>query len=551
MGFPFEPPTPTDPWDDGACGPHVPFHLTAFQVEKAKWTRYPRAAFERRVGSIGFIVWSSLVGLRDCEGKVHITREGIARRCAGVSVRQVCRALMRLKDAGVVVPLGKRWRWVNHGTRTRRRVKVFERRIVGEFDPTDGQRSVRIPREVQTWCNCSHTHGGDRKGRSYWHTKAVQALHDDAAPTALKSEIEAYVRSGMKDPKRIPGLADRFDSSKIQDSGQQQANPLDFKAVRLPTPPADQTGSPSRDSSVSSEIVKVRRSSSKNASAPRGPFPSDADTPAGPLFGRQGNVAGTPSKIEALGPEFDGLSIPEKIELLEKRRAAVPPRDMKCGPYDRSEWPILPGVHHPPVEWIQRAGDTTYPPFPDFGPGMNDHDRATIVHTAYRAAVNRRYPARRIQAPRNLATSPAFRTVEAAAKAMFDHDVPPYPWAMWSVDQWAEMAASKGGTKPPPLRFVLSVDRLRRLRGMFARDAGFVVPAVPAPALMRLWHRHMRMQAALAGESRYTVQVQQAIVDRFFPRDSFDRALAVAKNEIATAQHGLRVRVSRGEWIWS
>ena len=297
---------------------------------------------------------------------------------------------------------------------------------------------------------------------------------------------------------------------------------------------------------IASPSPRAARTTASPASSPRTSFSLQADkiepesSEAGAATSCQSPIVGTDHEI---CPEIE-----------DRLTAALDRVDEHCAEERRRLGQIpcpLPGVNFPVFPNLLRS--YRFPAQPSVDADMTDDQIAVVCEAAFRAVLNNAFPKANRKPPRNLAATRSYRTFVAAGRKLREHELNPYAWAKWSIDQWLELPASKGGVVKPAPGFLFSPTRVDRLRGMFRSQSSVhdgkdeIVPAKIRAVVVR-WQS---MYAEISRNRGGTVPEQQAIVDRYFPGDSYDRAIAAAKREIEHTLHALRLRRGRGEWIWN
>lgn len=179
-------------------------------------------------------------------------------------------------------------------------------------------------------------------------------------------------------------------------------------------------------------------------------------------------------------------------------------------------------------------------------------DAAGWLLKAYRGAIESRFGGR-CQVLRKRGTLERSRYLKGlveAAELLRDYGFPPAAWAMFSVDVWRKYEATT--TRKPGLGWVFSPKRIEDRHGWFRREEGRyctrrAVFSRIAQDLMR-GYRHMTYALAQAGAQ--SEQEIRAVVEQYFPGDSYEQTAAKARQRALADQRLINDRVARGEWVW-
>lgn len=215
------------------------------------------------------------------------------------------------------------------------------------------------------------------------------------------------------------------------------------------------------------------------------------------------------------------------------------------------------------LELIRRLGQRALPPFPDsslvrsvvvpdpplLGPGRPE-DRAELLGATYRSAVESRYDVRSFAFARGDPTTwRDFSVLCDAADRLEAIEVAPAAWILFSMDAWRQVGVSDG---PPKPSWVFSLKRMRERFDWFEREVdrycgGRVVSPREHLDLAERWHG---MWAEILMASPKTREALLEVVDGYFPGDSFERQLDLARAASRRLQLEIDEAVASGVVLW-
>lgn len=143
-------------------------------------------------------------------------------------------------------------------------------------------------------------------------------------------------------------------------------------------------------------------------------------------------------------------------------------------------------------------------------------------------------------------SSPHYPKLLGAGRTFHEEDVRPARWVMWSTDCWH--ALGRAGMPPP--HFVFSPERFIEHFSWFLREErGYATRLdIVGPLEKALAVRWFAMRRAVL--LRAPGETGESIVERWFPGDTWERAVAAAQVEATRMQAELDRRVARGDWLW-
>lgn len=208
---------------------------------------------------------------------------------------------------------------------------------------------------------------------------------------------------------------------------------------------------------------------------------------------------------------------------------------------------VLDGA--PPLPWML-VGVATVPNPPNLEPDMRPTERAVRLADAYRGAVESRFSAQALgHAFRRgaISNSKHFELLLEAAQFMIDHELAPAAWAAWSCDIWK---IHNTPLKPPPVAWVFGTKRLAERRGWFeAEEQSYLGGTVKyGPVQTALLKRYMSLRFAIHDAGAW--DDPGPLVARYFPEDSYDRAVKAAQQEVKQTRERLREAADTGTFMW-
>lgn len=196
--------------------------------------------------------------------------------------------------------------------------------------------------------------------------------------------------------------------------------------------------------------------------------------------------------------------------------------------------------------WPVRSAQRPLPPFmpPDVdGPLAIARFVAGVYAGAYQAATGKPYwPFVR---GRSLPNHPTFAAMLGAGRTFHEENVRPARWVLWSFDCWR---GDRNGAPPP--QYVFSTTRLTEHWRWFRDEergyAGRLDMMGPLEKALGARWLAMRKACLLRGPT----ETPEQIVERWFPGDTWERAVQDAQAEASRMQADLDRRAAAGEWLW-
>lgn len=464
------------------------------------------ADLRQKLGDAAWWTLQALWRLRDVRGETHVTNRGLATGAAGfapLAFRVVRKACARLKSAGLLFCLGRQPRDVKRGRATVS-LRVIVRRVLGA--PAEGdlgaKEMVFVPGRTTTWLESASSWGGVRSGSGgYRHG-------------ARRSQQEGPV---CQQEGPISGLGEVSKRGRRSISGKY---PLGVPANLL--------------ASLGDAALRVE--DDEGAVLGFGSIPDGASSDA--------------SVVERNGAS-GGLSGPTPPEGTPEPSAGPLGASLREGGGSRPKAPVmptspLPGT--PPAPWVLiGVAKTPNPPILD--PDMREREMVLALVSAYRSAATNRFG----KLPKfafgrgDVTKSRHYPMLAAAARFMLGHELAPAAWCAWSCDIWRTYNTE---SKPPPVAWVYGEKRLAERRGWFEREEGGYLGGrvVCGPRQNALLRRYMTMRHAVDAEEAW--YAPGGVFDRFFPGDTYERAVEAAKAEVVASTAKLREQVDGGAFLW-
>jgi len=129
------------------------------------------------------------------------------------------------------------------------------------------------------------------------------------------------------------------------------------------------------------------------------------------------------------------------------------------------------------------------------------------------------------------------------------YEIPPAAWVLFSFDVWKQYGATGG---PPTVAWTFSAPRLTEKRDWFAarRDeyfGGRTYFSEEHLALVQRWRRMWERLMSLRPQTRVELL---AVVDEFFPGDSYEKAVEAAQVSSRRLEQYLREAIEDGRMVW-
>jgi hypothetical protein len=219
------------------------------------------------------------------------------------------------------------------------------------------------------------------------------------------------------------------------------------------------------------------------------------------------------------------------------------------------------------LQRIRALGERALPPMPDVDmvppvrvpspaklrvPPMHPADEVLVLARAYRTVLKQRTGASSLFMLRgDVLTHKDFARLREAAALLRELEVPPVAWVLFSFDVWAEHGPARVRGKPPSVSFVFSQKRIAERFDWFDRERDRYTGTrhFMAPTHRQLCEDHAAMLTELMRlplESRSEVL---AVIDRYFPGDSFERRLNQARAEARKLQDEVTRAVEMGSLL--
>lgn len=233
--------------------------------------------------------------------------------------------------------------------------------------------------------------------------------------------------------------------------------------------------------------------------------------------------------MPAVGSLGDGTSIEARIRELGRR--LLPPE-----PLARDGRPLLYEIPAPKL----------------LQPEMTPQQRVKCLATAYRAVLKRRYgiTSTYMLGSAALEAHKDYPKLEALGAQMLEAQVAPLAWVLFSFDIWTHTPLGEGKRTSPPTKWVWSKKRWKEQQERFQEERYHSVEARCAPEAQSLWTDWRCMWLDLMQSAPSTRDAVAAIVDRWFPGETFETRLQRARSQTWAHQARVDREVAEGGWPW-
>lgn len=202
------------------------------------------------------------------------------------------------------------------------------------------------------------------------------------------------------------------------------------------------------------------------------------------------------------------------------------------------------------------------PPPPEIGPIGSEgvtREQIVLLIRAYRACIAARGLRTFVYAPGKLPADIArikdYPVLEAAARALGEHEIQPHPWSSFQFNAYNH-ARSAAGEAPrvPPIGYTYSAELINKRRGWYRseRDQHCLIRSAVPEALTQLRATYAEMEAEIAARPLRdrTREFYADLRARYFPGRAYSSALAQARLQATIAKQAMDAEVAIGEWVW-
>jgi hypothetical protein len=513
---------------DGVLHRRVTLVPTRASKQVLHGRRVSSSTFLLRVGRTALAVWRVLLARRDVNGYVVATRTDVVQDLGNrVTKASVMHAFKRLQDANLVqshgyvtMPYGRAVRW----------------RVWGWFVVSDDGKhvDVTVPEPTRLWLSTANTLGGDRTRREDHtggsNTEVVEG--DRVSPHFVCTQAERSMLSQERvcDPSPCDGGVERR---------------LDVRPPRY-------------------TCVLYNNNYNKH-------YPPTGDNALSRARARESRCRGALSLRRVSGWRRRFCRVREKNARAEIFSREIPAATVNLEPVghddsERGNSPTTPGFTWP-EQWSRAGSHVPTPPpyhpnlplprvpgWPKVRPDASDEERAKHLARAYRSAVTRCFPGQQVWALRGDVTrSKHFKLLVEAASVLESTGASPEKWAEFACEHWKRAGARHLRDKPPGVKWVYSARVITKHAGAknYAprrRGAGTAIPGRRALKLQSKW-QFMLAELDRVGAEKGSEE-ERLVVERYFPRSSYERELRAACDEAEDEQVKLRERARGGEWLW-
>lgn len=207
----------------------------------------------------------------------------------------------------------------------------------------------------------------------------------------------------------------------------------------------------------------------------------------------------------------------------------------------------------PPFPGVEVVRPAVVPEPPMVTASMSEDEQVALLRDAYNMAVSRALPNEFNPNARRAVSEPDRKVLLKAAPLLVEHAVSPLRWCEHSLVVWSKgreqdaSAGRKERASRPSLRVVYAPKRIAETAGWARNDherrTARVMLGRSHRTLIERW-REMS-NAVLRGELS-----PQAACERFFPGDTYERAVEKARADARRIQADLDTRLAAGEYLW-
>jgi len=464
---------------------------------------FSRVELKKKLGWQAVAVWELLMAHRDFDGISAMTAPAVAEQLAFGESRDkahvVERALRMLKRAGLVTHEGKRWvKWFDDraGKTVRRCLHV--RTVLGA--PTGVPDQFTVP--------------------------ATAAL-------AMKGIGRGVVLEGhQKRGRRAVGAIEPDGVAPIESEGVTDLTPSLSIDQKAPIEPEGVTAS------VAIEPEGV------NQLNPRGHVVTKESQREECLLSLRESYA------HALRAHPE-LRSKEEVEAADKVVVSSTPLGCVIGSTTpRRTGPVFELPFHPlGVTSFSDYNLATIPSPPKLNPDADPTLWVEMLLRAYRGAVKSRFKeSKKFSAKLRVIVFRRMAKLEAAARALIDHDISPFGWAAFSCD-----VAKEYRKAAPDLDWVFSASRIEERAGWFKSELSDytgqkVVFPKSSQALSNRWEQ---LRDAVRARARSPEDVERLFREAFpNGQEEIDALVAKVRAEADAERTRLSVALHNGEWLW-
>lgn len=475
---------------------------------------------------------------RDEKGITHITRQGIISATAryakldkveepiALTDNQVKHALRILRQAGLVEDLG--WDYIPVPFREQPAgspveiQEVFVRKVYGSYLKDGGDGKIYVPSRTVLWLK-QRNWGGKRAKRSPGVGLENSLKTPVCKPASLLGNFQE-VPPKVKSPS--PAL-----SSPSETSGSGEG-----------WPPAAAAPKNQRSTAVGSHIIT--RPPEQN---------SPGAKPEPDLFAPSDNVNEEPCIGEAL---------PRDLGEISGGRGSYDPRNYPLSWAPGPRWDSLGIVPHYP-ECISASTPRPAPLKED----EEEDQQIERMLVAYQMGVEHYFSRDLGKSRVKVATFLQARKqpklwalLQSARQALLELQLAPEEWVGFRCKvmqdgmekEGLSPRMSKGKFSPPAIFVIYEVAKIRKWASWCEeKNPVAAMTAYYPPAYKILVNRYSLMQAELVrlGEGISSEKIYD-VVQKWFPRDSFKKLLALARQQANAYTADIQRRIRAGEWVW-
>lgn len=184
---------------------------------------------------------------------------------------------------------------------------------------------------------------------------------------------------------------------------------------------------------------------------------------------------------------------------------------------------------------------------------FTEQQRVEFLANAYRAVLKRRFsinsPYLR-SATLALESHPDYPRLVSLSAAMLEENAAPLAWVAFSFDAWSHTPKGVGKSRPPPAKWVWSINRWKKHLAWFKEAAYSGVELRTPPEAKALWLDWRHMWVELMHTAPETRAQLASTVEKWFPGDAYEKRLSRARAQAWEWQTRVDDEVAKGGWPW-
>ncbi len=182
---------------------------------------------------------------------------------------------------------------------------------------------------------------------------------------------------------------------------------------------------------------------------------------------------------------------------------------------------------------------------------LTEPQRVERCAAAYRAVLLRRFGIKSAYMRRSALEPHAhYARLAVLSLSMQEARIAPLAWVIFSFDRWTHTPRGKDKRSPPPAKWVWSPKRWKEQRAWLEEERYDAVELRTAPEAQALYTDWRNLWIELMQRAPETREELAAIVDRWFPGNSWEQRLARARTQTWDYQARVQRELAAGGWPW-